>query len=167
MPELTIGIPTYGRDRVLVETIDNLLLLMQAGDELLVVDQTLRHDEETERRLGELSEHGLIRWIRSSEPSITRAMNRILCEARNDIVLFLDDDLIPDPGLLSAHRLAHARQPGMIAAGRVLQPWHNGQPDGEDGRFAFNSLISRPLAEFMGGNFSVPRVDALKLGGFD
>lgn len=167
MPLLTIGIPTYGRDRVLVETIDHLLLLMQPGDELLIVDQTPQHDEESTRRLCDLSNRGVVRWIRSTEPSIPKAMNQILREACNDVVLFLDDDLIPDLGLLSAHREAHARRPGVIVAGRVLQPWHNGQPDPESGGFGFNSVIPRPLAEFMGGNFSVSRADALALGGFD
>lgn len=164
---LTIGIPTYGRDRVLVETIEALAALMSPCDELVVVDQTPAHDEVSDNRLQDMSDRGLIRWIRSTEPSITRAMNRVLREARKDIVLFLDDDLLPDRGLLEAHRAAHERRYGAIAAGRVLQPWHHGQPDPEDSRFGFNSLSSRPLREFMGGNFSVPRADALTLGGFD
>ena len=58
-------------------------------------------------------------------PSIPRAMNHALLVARYDIVLFLDDDIIPDEGLILAHKELHrATSPeNIIVAGRVIQPW--------------------------------------------
>jgi GT2 family glycosyltransferase len=50
-------------------------------------------------------------------------MNRGLREARGEIVLFLDDDIVPSPNLIEAHREAYERYPEAWAvAGRVLQP---------------------------------------------
>lgn len=49
--------------------------------------------------------------------------------ARSDLVLFLDEDVIASPALLSAHLAAHAAHPGALVLGRViglpdpLTPW--------------------------------------------
>ncbi|MFO0075323.1 MAG: glycosyltransferase [Cyanobacteriota bacterium] len=164
---ISVAIPSYGRDAVLVDSIASLLALDPPPWELLVVDQTPRHDEASERQLALWQEQGRIRWIRQSPPSITAAMNRALEEARGDRVLFLDDDIIPAPRLLQAHAEAAALHPDAMLAGRVLQPWHGGLPDPDGAPFLFNSLSPRQVKEFMGGNVSIPRQIAIDLGGFD
>lgn len=164
---ISVAIPTYGRDEILTATIRSVAELKQPGDEILIIDQTVEHNAATEGLLTQWQSSGLIRWVRLEAPSITRAMNTALLVARNDIVLFLDDDLIADVGLLEAHRSAHCNYPGAIIAGRVLQPWHKGNPDPHGRPFGFNSLEPRDTPDFMGGNFSVSRTAALKLGGFD
>ncbi len=164
---LTVAIPTYGRDQVLVDSVGALLALESPPWELLVVDQTPRHDDATEARLAAWQAEGRLRWLRLPKPSITGAMNRALLEARGDRVLFLDDDILPDPSLLAAHERAGAQHPDAMLAGRVLQPWHEGRSDDENGPFLFNSLRPRLIEEFMGGNVAIPRRQALALGGFD
>ncbi len=164
---LSVAIPTYGRDQVLIESVAALLALDPPPFELLVVDQTPRHDPASEERLAAWQEEGRIRWLRLPTPSITGAMNRALQEACGDRVLFLDDDILPDSELLTAHERAGETTPDAMLAGRVLQPWHGGQSDPEDGPFLFNSLRPRSVEEFMGGNVAIPRRQALDLGGFD
>lgn len=164
---LSVAIPTYGRDQVLIDSVGALLALDPPPFELLVVDQTPRHDPACEARLETWQAQGQIRWIRLPTPSITGAMNVALQEARGDRVLFLDDDILPDPDLLAAHERAGAADPDAMLAGRVLQPWHEGRSDPEHGPFLFNSLEPRRVAEFMGGNVAIPRRQALELGGFD
>ena len=165
---LSVAIPTYGREQVLIDSIESLLALDPPPEELLVIDQTPDHEPSTEAHLQDWDQQGRLRWIRLKQPSITAAMNRALLEAQGQRVLFLDDDIIPSPGLLHAHLEAHRHWPGALIAGRVLQPWHQGQPDAETAApFRFNSLQPRPCSEFMGGNFSLPRQMALDLGGFD
>jgi GT2 family glycosyltransferase len=165
---LSIVIPTYGRERVLIETLDHLRALAQPADEILVVDQTRQHEVETERDLKAREDAGYVRWIRLPTPSIPGAMNRGLLEARSELVLFLDDDVLPDPGLVDAHRRAHAEQgaPCGIVAGRVVQPWDDERTAGRAG-FSFCQREPAWIEAFMGGNFSVPRSVALALGGFD
>jgi GT2 family glycosyltransferase len=164
---LSVAIPTYGRDQVLIDSVSALLALDPPPWELLVIDQTPRHDAASEGMLAAWQDEGRIRWLRLPIPSITGAMNRALQEARGDRVLFLDDDILPDPQLLAAHERTGETHPDAMLAGRVLQPWHEGRSDPEEGPFLFNSLRPRSVEEFMGGNVAIPRKLALELGGFD
>jgi GT2 family glycosyltransferase len=162
---ISIVIPTYRRDQVLLETIEHLLRLQPRAAEIVVVDQTPRHAPETELRLQQLDGDGSIRWLRLSRPSIPGAMNQGLLRASEEIVLFLDDDIVPDVCLVASHVLAHADGGVGLVAGRVLQPWDAtiGSADGP----GFSSTRRGLVREFMGGNFSVKRTLALALGGFD
>ncbi len=166
--ELSIAIPTYGREQVLLDTLTALLTLEPAPEELLLIDQTPRHEAATTAQLLHWQEQGVLRWLRQEEPSITAAMNRALLEAHGERVLFLDDDLIPDPGLLQAHRRAAEAWPGALIAGRALQPWHRGRADPEGLEpFGFNTLRPRACEHFIGCNVSMPRRQAVAMGGFD
>jgi GT2 family glycosyltransferase len=164
---ISIVVPTYRREKVLLDTIDYLVRLDPGAVEILIVDQTEKHSSETASALGELANTGQVRWLRLTEPSIPHAMNAGLQEARNAIVLFLDDDLVPGRGLIAAH--AHAHFEGhSIVAGQVLQPGETPISNGENAReFSFRSNRGQFITEVMGGNFSVKRELALKLGGFD
>ena len=106
---VTVAIPTYRREQVLLETLDYLLALDSPPAEILVLDQTERHAPAIGQRLMELHAAGRIRWLQLDTPSIPQAMNRGLLEARQDIVLFVDDDIRPEPGLIAAHAAAHRR----------------------------------------------------------
>jgi glycosyltransferase involved in cell wall biosynthesis len=152
---LSILIPTYGRDHVLIDTISALLALPPPGpNEIVILDQSSHHSEECEAQLSRWHQSQKIRLMRLPTPSITIAMNLGLVVAKSTHVLFVDDDIIPDPELLSAHLSAARRFPKSLIAGRVLQPWHHGELDPENSPFCFNSLIERDHHEFMGCNFS-------------
>jgi glycosyltransferase involved in cell wall biosynthesis len=166
--DISVAIPTLFRERVLLATIHCILDLRPAPAEILVVDQTPRHNEETARGLGALHSASKIRWLRLPKPSITRAMNTALVESRGEVVVFVDDDIIPHPKLIAAHAAAQARPGCNIVAGQVLQPYERplATPD-QNGAFQFCSSESRTITELMGGNFSVKRDLAIRLGGFD
>lgn len=164
---LSVVIVTYRRERVLAETIEYLLALEPPANEILVLDQTEQHQAETSAALQALAARGAIRWERLEEPSIPKAMNQGLLRARNELVLFVDDDVRPEPGLLAEHLRAHARHPGVLVAGRVIQPWQEGQHFPLEEPFHFACVRAQWVGEFMGGNFSVSRSAALALGGFD
>jgi GT2 family glycosyltransferase len=93
-------------------------------------------------------------------------MNVGLKEAQREIVLFLDDDIIPGPNLIVAH--AQAQKQNNIVAGQVLQPGEEPlSHSDENTTFLFRSGQRQYISELMGGNFSIKRNLALKLGGFD
>lgn len=163
---LSVVIPTYGRDEVLVETVRRVLEQDPAPDELLVVDQTPRHSAAVEGELTRLAAAGEIVWIRRSTPSIPGAMNAGLLRARSDVVLFLDDDVVPAPGLLAAHLEAHRESGAGVVAGQVLQPGEEPEP-GPGRPFRFRSAERRWVTEVMGGNFSIRRDLAIGIGGMD
>ena len=92
---LTVAIPTYRREQVLLDTLDYLFELQPPAAEILVIDQTESHEAATDIRLQELDGGRRIRWLRLDRPSIPHAMNHGLLEATQEIVLFLDDDIRP------------------------------------------------------------------------
>jgi len=164
---LSIVIPSYRREQVLLDTLGLLLALPVPADEILVIDQTEQHQPATAEQLAELNACCAIRWIVQRPPSIPAAMNRGLVEARGELVLFLDDDVRPDADLVAAHRRAHAEYPGALIAGRVIQPWDEGVDFSAVETCSYAGLSGGWIKEFIGCNFSLPRDRALALGGFD
>jgi GT2 family glycosyltransferase len=172
MTSISVAIPTYGRDAVLVDTLRHVLKLEPRPDEVLVIDQTPRHDEATEQQLETWSREGAIRWLRLEQPSIPKAMNEALRAATSDAVLFLDDDLIPSPPLIASHR--QALQHADAVVGQILQPGEEPMPFADrqrsridDLEFPFNADITVPVTNVMAGNLAVIRKRALAIGGFD
>ncbi len=165
-PVLAVVIPSYRRGQIALDTLHALLALPQPADEILLVDQTQDHPAEVVAQLQALHDAGRIRWLRLPEPSIPCAMNVGLQEARSEIVLFLDDDIVPDAALVVAHRQAQSEGDALVA-GRVFQPGQVSETLREDESFRFTSDAPAKINEFMGGNFSLRRETALALGGFD
>src|SRR5258708_385940 len=97
---LTIAIPTYCREHVLLETVHHLRSLNVATVEILVLDQSACHTPQVQNELSMLHAVGQIRIIKLNEPSIPKAMNCGLVEATHDLVLFVDDDVIPEAGFV-------------------------------------------------------------------
>ncbi|MCP5421019.1 MAG: glycosyltransferase family 2 protein [Gammaproteobacteria bacterium] len=169
MYDVSVVIPTYRRERVLVDTVRALLQLSPPVGEILLVDQTERHESATQQVLQTWADAGRIGWLRLATPSIPVAMNRGLLAARGEFVLFLDDDIIPEPELVSAHIDAHRQTHAGLVAGRIIQTWEEDLDFAarDELGFHFAGLRARWIDEFMGGNFSVRRDTAIALGGFD
>lgn len=165
--EITVAIPTFGRDQVLIDTLCAVLALDPPPAEILVLDQTPVHTTAVVDLLGSWNMGGRIRWLRLPKPSIPQAMNQGLLAASTDIILFLDDDIRPEPDLLSAHLSAHQDGATALVAGRVIQPWQEGVDFDAATEFHFASLRPGWMDEFIGCNFSIRRDVALALGGFD
>jgi GT2 family glycosyltransferase len=172
-----VVIATYRRGPVLVRTVRLLLALDAPPGEILVVDQTPGHDPDTTAQLTAWDQAGVVRWILYSVPSITGALNIGLMAAKGAWVLFLDDDIIPSPGLVAEHAAAAALRPDAWAvAGQVLQPGQSPAGAGakreaaalrQDLDFEFNSAVAGWVTNAMAGNLCVHRARALALGGFD
>jgi GT2 family glycosyltransferase len=94
-------------------------------------------------------------------------MNTGLMRAKEAIVLFLDDDVIPDENLVAAHVQAHEEAGVAVVAGRVVQPWDREGVGDTSSQFRFSSLERQWVHEFVGCNFSVKRTVGLRIGGFD
>jgi len=175
--ELAIVIPTYGRERVLLDTVRALLDLAHPFTELILVDQTTEHGRETVAAIEFWQQKGRLRWLRLPSPCIPHAMNSGLEAANADIVLFLDDDIVPDPVLLSAHAGAHScNSDAWAVVGQVLQPGEESLDVDYESRaaglvadldFPFYSNRGRWVENVMAGNLSVKRELALSIGGFD
>ncbi|MFC1605460.1 glycosyltransferase family 2 protein [Pseudomonadota bacterium] len=175
--QLSIVIPTYRREQVLLNTLSALLNMKEQGDELIVVDQTEAHEKRTKKQLVEWERQGLVKVLVLRTPSITASMNFGMLSADADLVLFLDDDLVPHAGLVDGHRRAHQSDSSLWATvGQVIQPWQVAEPISPPRRrkgletdfdFPFHSTIDADVENVMAGNLCVNRERALRIGGFD
>lgn len=174
---LSIAVPTYRREQVLLDTLEQLLAQDPPALEILVMDQTEHHQADTESHLQALAASGKIRWERLPYPSIPAAMNQALLRARGEIVLFLDDDIRVATSLVDCHLRAHQETDATAVVGQVIQPWeeplpidadpyHQGRHQDPDA-FRFNASRRYTIARVMAGNLSLKRYDAIKIGGFD
>jgi glycosyltransferase involved in cell wall biosynthesis len=170
-PTITCVVPTYKRERVLVETLSHLVALLRSGDEIVVVDQTPRHEPDTEAGLCRLTAHGEVRWFRRDKPSQCEAMNAAAAVSRGDILLFLDDDVIPSPNLLEAHRAAlTGTDVPPATCGQVLQPWDERPVERVvNYEIGFNAAYDKPcdILSLMAGNFAMRREVYFQVGGMD
>jgi len=178
--ELSIVIVSYNRSKALLDTIAYLLKLDgydELSKEIVIVDQTREHNNEALEALQSWGSQGVIRWIRLPEPNLTGAMNRGLREAKGDIVLYLDDDIVPDNKLLVSHLAAHQKKASVAAViGQILQPGESPQSVNYRSKrtglkafmdFPFYSTKGCLIENAMAGNMSLKRKVALRLGGFD
>jgi GT2 family glycosyltransferase len=117
------------------------------------------------------------------EASASEARNAGAKQATAPLLIFMDDDIVPDPWFVSGHLEAHARGDAACAAGEftvaigylpaVLQP--------EGDRFAitlrgwWESMFDRmrspghrfDYTDLLSGNFSIARSRFVEAGGFD
>ena len=170
---MSIVVPTYRREQVLIDSLQQLVKLPTPALELIVVDQTINHERAVANALSDLASQGRIRWIRQTKASVTRAMNRALICAKHDIVLFVDDDIDIFTDLAKEHYDAHRRYNATVVVGQVIQPWQQAIPKGDyvasddPDAFAFNSSDDAWISRAMGGNMSVLRQEVIDIGGFD
>jgi GT2 family glycosyltransferase len=173
---ISVVIPTFGRDEVLIDTIGQFLAQDPRATEILVVDQTPVHEPEAERQLREWAAQGAINWLRPDTASQPMAMNRGLLAASSPVVLFVDDDIRIDPDFVGGH--AHYAGDDSVACviGQILQPgeaplegFEHKPSDGPfaDFDFPFRSATPAWVRNGMSGNMSVKREVALALRGFD
>lgn len=172
-----IVIPTYQRGHVLLDTIEYLRSQAEDYISLIIVDQTKYVDDDNVAiQLQDLADKGFIHWVREDTPSIPNAMNIGLLTAQSDLVLFLDDDIIPADNLVSEHIAAHLDQSIVASVGQILQP--NEQAKNvvvaessdrfdADLLFPFYSSTKQYIRNCMAGNLCVNRNAAIACGGFD
>lgn len=172
-PELTIAIPTFGREEVLLSTLAQLVALPGAPRlELLVVDQTPSHEAATEEALRSWERSGAIRRLMLQPPSLTAARNAALRSARADVVLFLDDDMVVPAHLAQEHLRLFADPSVAAVTGEVFNclDWRRPPPldRPREGTRAHSGVAEECDARnISGGNHSVRRSVALAVGGYD
>ncbi|NER21856.1 MAG: glycosyltransferase [Symploca sp. SIO1C2] len=119
-PLISVIIPTYQREEPLRDTLEDLLKQDYPTFEVLVVDQTLNHEPETQACLEQLATQGKISWLRLDWASLPGARNYGVRRASGEIILFIDDDVKIPVGYLKAHAHNYQRSEVGAVAGRVF-----------------------------------------------
>ena len=99
LPRATVAVCTRNRPPDLKRCLDGFMALPDQGQEFLVVDNC-PSDDASQQVTAQFADR--VRYVRENRPGLNHARNRALQEARHEIVVFNDDDAIPDKGWLNA-----------------------------------------------------------------
>jgi glycosyltransferase involved in cell wall biosynthesis len=173
--ELSVVIPTYSRRAILERCLTRLFAQEGVADawEIVVVDDG--STDGTAEWVESLDAPCDVRVIRQANQGAGAARNHGASEARGRTLLFVDDDILAEPGLIAEHIRAHRDESDVVGLGRLTL-----QIDGRPDPFArywqmyWDEHYER-LAEArdtvayrdcFGGNLSIERERFLGVGGF-
>ena len=117
-----------------------------------------------------------LRWHLRANAGQAAARDYGARDATADVLLFLDDDVVPEPDLVACHLAWHARETHLAVLGDceiVRDPqdsWYLQNVWGWwEHRYASRVLSGRRpcYLDFCAGNVSLPRADYVASGGFD
>ena len=188
LPSLTVAICTKDRTDNLARCLESLLKLQTANKpvgspnfEILVVDNA-PSEEQTQELVASLP---TVHYVREPKPGLDFARNRALKEATNEILAFLDDDVVVDRNWLDGFIEAWAENPDAAAFTGLVLPYelateaqilfeHNGGFRRGFEKIRYGQILpSNPLYPCGSGifgagcNMAFRREILLKLGGFD
>jgi O-antigen biosynthesis protein len=101
-PPVTVVVPTCGRPDILRRSIDALTSLDYPNYELLVIDNKPHLPATAETVATYAASDPRVRYLAEPRPGVSHARNRGLAAAAGEIVAFADDDVLVEPGWLTA-----------------------------------------------------------------
>lgn len=120
-PSVSLIIPTYQREQILKDTLEDVFQQDYPNLEIIVVDQTPVHEPTIQAYLDKLFQLNKIRWFRVNWASLPGARNYGVRRATGEIVVFIDDDVQLPKNYLYSHGEIYQKYPEIGAvAGRVL-----------------------------------------------
>lgn len=169
---LSVVIPTRDRCDLLADVLAPLLDDPGAAEVVVVDDGST---DGTAELLAGLARSNPQLLVVSGPPAGKGAASQAgLDRATGDVVLFLDDDVVPEPGLAAGHLRHHEARPGLVVIGYM--PVHRVERRGGQGptlvyhqdyeRICRRAEQSphRILEDLWGGNVSMRRDDILAVG---
>ncbi len=171
MPKISLVIPTVDRPDAVRNLLRRLESQVRPPDEVLVVDQS-RREETRESACAAVDPR--IRYVRIARRGLPGARNEGVRLSSGDVVLFIDDDVIPDPALVGVH-LENYDDPTVAGVGGRVIGGYDAATDrvGEfravDGKVVrnFGASARREVDHLPGGNMSFRREVFERIGGFD
>jgi glycosyltransferase involved in cell wall biosynthesis len=175
----SVIIPSYNRrnllERVLVG-LENQTMDMNRVEVIVVLDGSTDDSQNMLADWQKTSRLPHLRWFRQEHSGQSAARTRGAKEALAPVLLFLDDDVVPDPGLVMAHLNRHQLGESIAVLGdyNIVREKENSFYQTlvwawwED--ILYNRKIpGRPVSyrDFFAGNVSLKTSDFIKSGGFD
>lgn len=175
MPKVTVIIPTKNRSALVSEAIDCIELQTVPRDqyEVIVIDNNSSDDTRSvlEQKAKKYSN---FRFGVQGKPGAAATRNAGLRMAKNELILFIDDDVQAERILIQAHLDCHRKNPGASVIGSVTIPW--GDTTDPFLRYLRDHRILNPYTPSKGPidfsyyhtcNVSTPTNVLLKVGGFN
>jgi len=177
--DCSVIVCTYNRAASLQDTLAALAAQEAAPDlewEVLVVDNNSRDDT---RRVVEAAQRTWprLRYVFESAQGLSHARNRGIAESTGEILLFTDDDVLPEPDWLATTLAGLARHQADACGGYIAPIWESPPPAWLTERFyGFLAVrtdrtddypITGPEQAPFGANMAVRRHVFDQVGGFD
>ncbi|MBD3367958.1 MAG: glycosyltransferase [Candidatus Eisenbacteria bacterium] len=170
---VSVVIPTHGRRGLLERTLASLAVQTHPPERMEVVVADDASPDDTRAFLSTLeTPWRLITAVHETNRGRSAARNTALERATGDVVLFVDDDMRCEPGLVERHVACHKAHPDTAFVGTALSDPELGRStvasfyDGMGvNRLSPGSRI--PARYFVTNNASVPRRPLEAVGGFD
>jgi GT2 family glycosyltransferase len=175
---ISVVIPTLGRRSTLRRVLERLDAQTVLGGEpfelIVAADARAGSSEELEPLL--VNRRYPARWVKAALAGASAARNAGWRAARAPLLLFIDDDILPDPQLLEEHLAWHADSPqlevgvlGHVRWARDLRvtPFMRWLEHGI--QFNYPSIVGEETVwgNFYTANVSVKRALVERVGGFD
>ncbi len=176
MRSVSVVVPTFNRWERLARVVDALGRQVLDGCELEIIVVSDGSTDGTDQRLRELDLPG-VSVLSQANKGPGAARNAGVAASRGDLIVFIDDDVIPEPGCIAAHLATHAETaapsvvigPLLTPEAVVQEPWvqweqrmlykqYDAMKRGDYGASA---------RQFYTGNASLDRASFLDAGGFD
>lgn len=173
---ISVIIPTYNGAHKLGGVLDSLKRQTRMPDEVLVVV-----DGSTDSTAEVLRDYAInwpgFRVILQPNQGRARVRNRGAAEAKGDLFIFLDDDMLPEPDCVRACEERMKLLPGVILAGKQSDICE--QTDFQRFRKSLSGKWEKPLLNLNGqpirkdliylsaANFCIEKASFEQLGGFD
>jgi glycosyltransferase involved in cell wall biosynthesis len=168
-PKISVVVPTYQRGERLPPLVDAILSDESVSEAVIVVDGST--DGSIEYLRERAGEDDRLVPVLTKNGGDAAARKTGVERATGDVVLMLDDDVIPEPGLAAGHARHHARRDGLVVVGYM--------PVAENGAGFTANLYAHDyeracqeyerdqdsvLKGLWAGNVSMRRQDCLRVG---
>jgi glycosyltransferase involved in cell wall biosynthesis len=175
-PALSVVVPTYNRRAGIERLLRTLAEQTLPADrfEVVVVDDGSTDD--TAQALARVEAPYRLRTFTQQNAGPAAARNAALHHAQGRLVVFLDDDVVPSPGLLERHAFIQGDADDLVVVGPMYPPtdwqrsvwvrWEERQLLKQYGAMDQGLYTCTPR-QFYTGNASAPRDLLLRAGGFD
>ncbi|MDZ4664518.1 MAG: glycosyltransferase family 2 protein [Bacteroidota bacterium] len=173
-PLISIIIPTYNREKCLLDTLHSLLAQPYQNFEIVVIDQSETISEE--KKLLIKKETKRIRYFQINERGRSLAKNYGILQAKGELILFCDDDILVEANFLNTHIAIYERDPKIAAAScRLVEEGDPSEPiEGPLRTTGYGKLVNKPwstrsgyVSSLNGGNMSFKKEVLTKVGFFE
>lgn len=123
-PKLSVILPSYNGEDTLPDCLDALRAVLRpdGGAEFIFIDN--RSTDGTGRLLAAAAAALCGTVLSEGRPGKSHALNTAIAAARGDLLVFTDDDTLPDPGWLTGFAKAADAHPDVgIFAGQIRPHW--------------------------------------------
>ncbi len=175
MPPVSVILPTYNRlDRLqrVLKALENQVFPRDQFEVIVVSDGST---DGTREYMHALKSPLSITFVEQANQGVAVARNTGLSRASGDLVVFIDDDVIPSPQLIAEHIKCHAEDnvivlgPMMTPPDFDMQPWVRWEQSMLMKQYddMLKGRWSPTARQFYTGNTSLARRHVIEAGGFD